>query len=294
MIFKKEKKTPEETLYPLISLRDLVLFPHMIIPLFVGRKKSIAALDKAMGEKKQVIFVAQKHAAINDPLEDDIYRIGTKGEILQILKLSDGTAKILIEGLNRVRINEFIPDETCLLVTVDETVDEGTSSYELEALIRRVNSLFEEYVRIRKQISTDALISVISIEDPSRLSDTIAAHLALKVTDKQTLLEIKNVTKRMEKLHELLQKEIEILMAEKKIQGRVKNQMRKNQREYFLNEQMRAIKNELGQQDEAESEMEELRGKIKKAKMPKNVEEKTLKELKRLSLCLLLEFTEII
>ncbi|OGL45867.1 MAG: endopeptidase La [Candidatus Schekmanbacteria bacterium RBG_16_38_11] len=284
MIFKKEKKTPEETLYPLISLRDLVLFPHMIIPLFVGRKKSIAALDKAMGEKKQVIFVAQKHAAINDPLEDDIYRIGTKGEILQILKLSDGTAKILIEGLNRVRINEFIPDETCLLVTVDETVDEGTSSYELEALIRRVNSLFEEYVRIRKQISTDALISVISIEDPSRLSDTIAAHLALKVTDKQTLLEIKNVTKRMEKLHELLQKEIEILMAEKKIQGRVKNQMRKNQREYFLNEQMRAIKNELGQQDEAKSEIEELRGKIKKAKMPKEVEEKTIKELKKLEM----------
>ena len=284
MIFKKEKKTPEETLYPLISLRDLVLFPHMIIPLFVGRKKSIAALDKAMGEKKQVIFVAQKHAAINDPLEDDIYRIGTKGEILQILKLSDGTAKILIEGLNRVRINEFIPDEKCLLVTVDETVDEGTSSYELEALIRRVNSLFEEYVRIRKQISTDALISVISIEDPSRLSDTIAAHLALKVTDKQTLLEIKNVTKRMEKLHELLQKEIEILMAEKKIQGRVKNQMRKNQREYFLNEQMRAIKNELGQQDEAKSEIEELRGKIKKAKMPKEVEEKTIKELKKLEM----------
>ena len=284
MIFKKEKKTPEETSYPLISLRDLVLFPHMIIPLFVGRKKSIAALDKAMGGKKQVIFAAQKHAAINDPLEDDIYRIGTKGEILQILKLSDGTAKILIEGLNRVKINEFLPNEKSLLVTAEEIVEEETSSYELEALIRRVNSLFEEYVRIRKQISTDALISVVSIEDPSRLSDTIAAHLALKVTDKQALLEIKNVTKRMEKLHELLQKEIEILMAEKKIQGRVKNQMRKNQREYFLNEQMRAIKNELGQQDEAKSEIEELREKIKKAKMPKDVEEKTIKELKKLEM----------
>ena len=284
MIFKKEKKTPEETSYPLISLRDLVLFPHMIIPLFVGRKKSIAALDKAMGGKKQVIFAAQKHAAINDPLEDDIYRIGTKGEILQILKLSDGTAKILIEGLNRIKINEFLPNEKCLLVTAEEIVEEETSSYELEALIRRVNSLFEEYVRIRKQISTDALISVVSIEDPSRLSDTIAAHLALKVTDKQALLEIKNVTKRMEKLHELLQKEIEILMAEKKIQGRVKNQMRKNQREYFLNEQMRAIKNELGQQDEAKSEIEELREKIKKAKMPKDVEEKVIKELKKLEM----------
>jgi len=284
MIFKKEKKTNEAIIYPLIPLRDLVLFPHMIVPLFVGRKKSVSALDEAMADKKQLVFAAQKQANTNDPLEDDIFRIGTKGEILQILKLSDGTVKVLIEGLTRVRITEFIPNEKHFLVKVEEIVDEESYSYELEALIRRVNSLFEEYVRIRKQISADALISVITIDNPGRLADTIAAHIGLKMADKQALLEIRNVAKRMEKLHELLEKEIEIIMAEKKIQGRMKSQMRKNQREYFLNEQMRAIKNELGQQDDAKSEIEELRDKIKRAKMPRDVEDKAIKELKKLEM----------
>ncbi|OGL39785.1 MAG: endopeptidase La [Candidatus Schekmanbacteria bacterium RIFCSPHIGHO2_02_FULL_38_11] len=284
MIFKKEKKPSDNSIYPLIPLRDLVFFPHMIIPLFVGRKRSVSALDNAMMDKKFVIFAAQKQANINEPMEDDIFRVGTKGEILQVLKLSDGTVKILIEGLGRVKINEFIPNDSHLLVKAEEIIDEVDYSYELEALIRRVNSLFEEYVRLRKQISSDALVSVISIDDPSRLSDTIISHLALKVSDKQELLEIKNVTSRMEKLHELLHKEIEILMAEKKFQGKMKNHTRKSQREYLLNEQMRTVKNELAQQDDSKSEIEELREKIKAAKMPKDIEDKTMKELKKLEM----------
>src|SRR3990172_3758569 len=228
MIFKKEKKPSDNSIYPLIPLRDLVFFPHMIIPLFVGRKRSVSALDNAMMDKKFVIFAAQKQANINEPMEDDIFRVGTKGEILQVLKLSDGTVKILIEGLGRVKINEFIPNENHFLVKAEDIVDEVNYSYELEALTRRVNSLFEEYVKLRKQLSSDALVSVISIDDPSRLSDTITSHLAIKMSEKQELLEASEVTKRIEKIHYLLHKEIEILMAEKKFQGKVKNPTRKN------------------------------------------------------------------
>ncbi|OGL45527.1 MAG: endopeptidase La, partial [Candidatus Schekmanbacteria bacterium RBG_16_38_10] len=284
MIFKKEKKPSENSIYPLIPLRDLVLLPHMIIPLFVGRKRSVSALEEAMTDKKLVIFAAQKQANMNEPLEDDIFRVGTKGEILQVLKLSDGTVKILIEGLGRVKINEFIPNENHFLVKAEDIVDEVNYSYELEALTRRVNSLFEEYVKLRKQLSSDALVSVISIDDPSRLSDTIISHLAIKMSEKQELLEASEVTKRIEKLHYLLQKEIEILMAEKKFQGKVKNPARKSHREYLLNEQMRAVKNELAQQDDSKSEIEELKEKIKAAKMPKDVEDKAMKELKKLEM----------
>jgi len=279
MIFKKDKKE-EDVVYPLVPLRDVVLIPNMIIPLFVGRKKSVKALDEAMGKNKYIVLSAQKQASINEPTENDIFRTGTKGEILQLLKMHDGTVKILVEGLARVSINEFIPGEDFFKVNVSELSDESTFSYEQEQLLAKTVTLFEEYVKLRKHISSDAMASIIDIKEPGRLADTIAAHTVLKMKDKQTLLELSNVSKRFENLVIFLEREIENIISGKKMQGRLKSQ--KKNREYMLNEQMRAIKNELGHQDEGKSEIDELREKIMEAKMPQLVQEKALKELKKL------------
>lgn len=216
MIFKKDKKNEDNVIYPLVPLRDVVLIPHMIIPLFVGRKKSVKALDEAMNRNKQIILSTQKQASVNEPKETDISLIGTKGEILQLLKLHDGTIKILVEGIKRVRIKEFIPSEDYFQVLADDIPDEGNYSYEQENLIRKVIPLFEEYVKLRKHISTDALASIVNIEDAGRLSDTIAAHTILKVKDKQTLLETNDVTIRLQKLCYFIEREMEILISEKK------------------------------------------------------------------------------
>lgn len=280
MIFKKDKKTEDDIAYPLVPLRDVVLIPNMIIPLFVGRKKSVKALDEAMGRNKQIVLSAQKQASINEPSEADIFKVGTKGEILQLLKMHDGTVKILVEGLARVRIKEFIPGEDHFKVMVDELPEESIFSYEQEQLVEKTISLFEEYVKLRKHISSDALASIINIKESGRLADTIAAHTVLKMKDKQTLLEINSVSKRFENLIHSLEKEIENIISGKKMQGRLKTQ--KKNREFMLNEQMRAIKNELGQQDEGKSEIDELREKIMEAKMSDAVQEKALKELKKL------------
>ncbi|MBI5374111.1 MAG: endopeptidase La [Candidatus Schekmanbacteria bacterium] len=282
MIFKKDKKNEDNVIYPLVPLRDVVLIPHMIIPLFVGRKKSVKALDEAMNRNKQIILSTQKQASVNEPKETDISLIGTKGEILQLLKLHDGTIKILVEGIKRVRIKEFIPSEDYFQVLADDIPDEGTYSYEQENLIRKVIPLFEEYVKLRKHISTDALASIVNIEDAGRLSDTIAAHTILKVKDKQTLLETNDVTIRLQKLCYFIEREMEILISEKKAHSKPKDQ--KKNREYLLNEQMRAIKNELGQQEDGKSEIDEFREKIKKAKMPQEVETKAARELKKLEM----------
>ncbi|RMF94556.1 MAG: endopeptidase La [Candidatus Schekmanbacteria bacterium] len=280
MIFKKDKKPEDDIAYPLVPLRDVVLIPNMIIPLFVGRKKSVKALDEAMSRDKKIVLSAQKQASINDPTEGDIFRVGTKGEILQMLKMHDGTVKILVEGLSRIRIREFLQDEEYFKVLITEMPDETTFSYELEQLLTRTISLFEEYVKLRKHISADALASIINIKEPGRLADTIAAHTVLKMKDKQALLEISNVAKRFENLINFLDREIENIVSGKKMQGRYKSS--KRNREFMLNEQMRAIKNELGQHDEGKSEIDELREKIIQARMPQAVHEKAMKELKKL------------
>ena len=220
MIFKKDKKPEDDIAYPLVPLRDVVLIPNMIIPLFVGRKKSVKALDEAMGKNKQIVLSAQKQASINEPSEADIFKSGTKGEILQLLKMHDGTVKILVEGLARVKIREFIPGEDHFKVMVEELSDESTFSYEQEQLLGKTISLFEEYVKLRKHISSDALTSIINIKEPGRLADTIAAHTVLKMKDKQALLEINSVSNRFENLINFLEKEIENIISGKKMQGR--------------------------------------------------------------------------
>ena len=285
MFFKNEdgkKKGPRSI--PLLPLRDIIVFPHMVVPLFVGREKSINALEQAMTADKEIVLSAQKKAKTNDPTSEDIFAIGTIGQIIQLLRLPDGTVKVLVEGKRRVRLKRFMPNEDCFLVEVDEIPDVSEKSVEIEALMRSVHQTFENYVKLNKRIPPEMLISVQTIDDPSRLADTIAAALSLKLVDKQGILETDSPTKRLEKLFELMQAEIEILQVEKKIRTRVKKQMEKTQKEYYLNEQMQAIQKELGERDEFKNEIQELEEKIKNKKMSKEAQVKTRKELKKLKM----------
>src|SRR3984893_4058450 len=236
MFFRNDdKKDPRSTgavrTVPLLPLRDIIVFPHMVVPLFVGREKSIAALEEAMSHDKDSLLAAQKKAKTNEPAPDDIFEIGTLGTILQLLRLPDGTVKVLVEGKRRARIHRYLPNERFFVVEAEEVEEQVERSVELEALVRSVQSTFEAYVKLNKRIPPEMLVSVASIDDPARLGDTIVAHLSLKLNDKQAILEEQSSARRLEKLYELMQGEIEILHVEKKIRTRVKKQMEKTQKE---------------------------------------------------------------
>lgn len=278
------KIEPHQKIVPMLPLRDIIIFPHMVVPLFVGREKSINALDEAMNNKQDILLVAQVNAKTNDPKPEDIYNVGTLGTIIQLLRLPDGTIKVLVEGRKRARIQRYIPHDTSFLVEVEEVQENKDVTVEVEALMRSIKSTFETYVKLNKRIPPEMLSSVAVIDDPSRLADTIVAHLNLKLGDKQKILEIESPAERLNKLYELMQGEIEILQVERKIRSRVKKQMEKTQREYYLNEQMQAIQKELGERDEFKSEIQELEDKVKAKKMSAEASKKVKKELKKLKM----------
>jgi ATP-dependent Lon protease len=272
---------------PLLPLRDIIVFPHQVVPLFVGREKSIAALKDAMAnkgsEEKAVIFLAaQKKAKTNDPSPEDIYHFGTIAHLMQLVPLPDGTVKVLVEGVRRGRVKKFLSNDEFFLVEAEEVAEPIDKSVELEALVRSVHAVFEAFVKLNKRIPPEMLMQVASIDDPSRLADTIAVQLSLKLTDRQGLLETENPIQRLEKLYELMQGEIEILQVEKKIRTRVKKQMEKTQKEYYLNEQMQAIQKELGDRDEFKNEVQEIEEKLKNKRLSKEATLKVKKELKKL------------
>jgi ATP-dependent Lon protease len=273
----------EAQMVPVLPLRDVVVFPFMVIPLFVGRTKSIRALEEAMSGEKQILLVSQKNAADDDPQPENIYRIGTLATILQLLKLPDGTVKVLVEGTDRARIVSFLPAEESLRAQVQIVASGAANDRELEALMRSVSAQFEAYVKLNKKIPPEILSTLASMDDPARLADTVAAHLSLKLEEKQEILEKADTRARLEHLLGMMESEIDLLQVEKRIRGRVKRQMEKSQREYYLNEQMKAIQKELGDlSEEGGSELDELTRKIGKAGMPKDVRAKADAELKKL------------
>ena len=274
----------ERTLVPLLPLRDIVVFPHMVVPLFVGREKSIAALEEAMNKEKDILLSAQINPKTNDPKPEDIYETGTLASIIQLLRLPDGTVKVLVKGKKRARIAQFVTNPDFFMVEAEPYLGEGEATVEVEAMMRGVKSTFEQYVKLNKRIPPEMLASVSTIDDPSRLADTIVAHLTLKLPDKQSILEIVSSGERLEKLLSLMQSEIEILQVERRIRSRVKKQMEKTQREYYLNEQMQAIQKELGERDDFKSEIQELEEKAKKKKMSTEARERITKEIKKLKM----------
>ena len=274
---------PEAITLPLLPLRDVVVFPHMVIPLFVGRPKSIKALEAAMEAGRQIMLVAQKAAGKDEPKADDMFEIGCVSSILQMLKLPDGTVKVLVEGIQRATTNSISEQDEHFVGEVVPLAPEGEPSPEVEALRRAVTQQFDQYVKLNKKIPPEILTSIAGIDDPGRLADTIAAHLPLKLEAKQSVLDLSSVAQRLEKLLELLEHEVDILQVEKRIRGRVKRQMEKSQREYYLNEQVKAIQKELGDGEEG-ADMEDLEKKIKAARMPAEARKKAESELKKLKL----------
>ena len=269
---------------PVLPLRDVVVYPHMVIPLFVGRQKSIIALDKAMSAGKRILLVAQKTADLDDPQPSDLYKVGTLATILQLLKLPDGTVKVLVEGgervlVDRINVDDYFSAEVTLLNEA-ERQDER----EIDVLVRSIISQFEAYVKLNKKVPPEILTSLSGIDEPGRLADTVAAHMALKLSEKQHILEIQDVMGRLERVLGIIEGEIDVLQIEKRIRGRVKNQMEKSQREYYLNEQMKAIQKELGEMDDVPNELADLENKIEKAGMTKEGKEKAVSELNKLKL----------
>lgn len=273
---------PQGVLYPVLPLRDIVVFPHMIVPLFVGREKSVRALEDVMKDDKQILLVTQRNASQDEPTTDDIYSIGTIGTVLQLLKLPDGTVKVLVEGTRRARISEYVPNENFFQAYADPIEPETSDNRETEALLRAVVTQFEQYIKLNKKIPPEVLVSVNQIEDVGKLADTIASHLALKIQDKQDLLEAVKVSDRLERVYAFMEGEIGVLQVEKRIRNRVKRQMEKTQREYYLNEQLKAIQKELGEGEEGRDELAELEEKIKRTKLPKEARDKALGEAKKL------------
>src|SRR4029450_2740777 len=268
---------------PLLPLRDVVVFPHMVIPLFVGRPKSIKALDMAMDAGKHILLVAQKQAAKDDPGAEDLYEIGSIATVLQMLKLPDGTVKVLVEGTQRARIANVVDRGEYLVAEAVPLAGDPGSANEVEAMRRALLAQFDQYVKLNKKIPPEILTSMSGIDDGGRLADAIAAHLPLKLEQKQQILEMSEVGKRLEHLLGVIEGEVDILQVEKRIRGRVKRQMEKSQREYYLNEQVKAIQKELGEGDE-NADLEEMEKKIKAAKMSKEAESKVLGELKKLKM----------
>ncbi|MDI2113500.1 endopeptidase La [Commensalibacter nepenthis] len=282
----EQKDTQEQNNFGLIAvlpLRDIVVFPHMIVPLFVGREKSVKALEKVESQRNQILLVSQKDAALEDPTENDIYHFGTVASILQILKLPDGTIKVLVEGFQRAKVKTLYDREAYFeadIEIVEEVVNEA--SKELDALQRTVTTQFEQYIKLNKSIAPEVLVAVNQIDNPYKLVDTITSHLNLKVADKQMILEIIPVEERLERLLEHLEAELGVLQVEKRIRNRVKKQMEKTQREYYLNEQMKAIQKELGEGEDGKDELSELEEKIKKIRLSKEARDKALSDLKKL------------
>ncbi len=269
-------------IYPVLPLRDIVVFPHMIVPLFVGRDKSVRALEDVMKDDKQVLLLAQKNAAEDDPSADDIYGVGTIATVLQLLKLPDGTVKVLVEGGQRARVTGYLENEQFFEAQAVLLEEPSADDQELEALSRSVVTQFDQYIKLNKKIPPEALVSINQIESPSKLADTIASHLALKISEKQELLETETVAERLERVYSFMESEIGVLQVEKKIRNRVKRQMEKTQREYYLNEQLKAIQKELGEGEDGKDEAGELEERIAKTKLSKEAREKSLTELKKL------------
>ena len=288
MLFRNDKKDPEATIggarVPLLPLRDIIVFPHMVVPLFVGRQRSIKALEEATQKQSLIFLSSQKDAKTNEPSEDDIYRIGTLGSVVQMLKLPDGTVKVLIEGKKRAKIASFVANPDFFLVDVEDAQEANDRTTEAEALIREVHTTFENYVKLKKKIPPEMVMSVSSIDEPGRLSDTIVAHLGIKLEDRQNLLETFNAAERLEKVLGHMRAEIEILEVERRIRSRVKKQMERSQKEYYLNEQMRAIQKELGEKDEFKNEIQEIEEKLKQKKLSAEAKDKVEKELKKLKM----------
>ncbi len=269
---------------PVLPLRDVVVYPHMVIPLFVGRDKSIVALDRAMASNKQILLIAQQKAELDDPAADDLYEVGTVATILQLLKLPDGTVKVLVEGGERARVIDMaMGDHFSADISVLREENQHDER-EIDVLVRSIIAQFEQYVKLNKKVPPEILTSLSGIEEPGRLADTVAAHMALKLAEKQRILEIRDVKVRLEQILGIIEGEIDVLQIEKRIRGRVKQQMEKSQREYYLNEQMKAIQKELGEMEDAPNELQDLENKIEQAGMPKEAKEKATSELNKLKL----------
>jgi len=275
---------PDKQQYPLLPLRDVVVFPNVVVPLFVGRDKSIKALEYAMSHQKEVFLSAQKDAKVDSPKAKDIYEFGTLSTVLQLLKLPDGTVKALIEGKQRGKIEKYVDRPEFFMVEVSTLPTSHETTVEVKALMRSINANFEEYAKLNNKISQEVVSTVTSIEDPSRLADTIAGHLSLKVKDKQELLEIEGLSQRLENLFEKLRSEIEILQLEQRLKARVKKQMEKTQKDYYLNEQMRAIHKEMGTKDDFKAELDDLDKKIKRKRLPKEAHARVKQEFKKLKM----------
>jgi ATP-dependent Lon protease len=275
-------KSTAPELFPVLPLRDIVVFPYMIVPLFVGREKSIAALEEVMRTDKQILLVAQKNASDDEPATDGIYTMGTLASVLQLLKLPDGTVKVLVEGTVRAAIRRYTDNANYFEAEIERVAETTGAEDEIEALARSVVSQFESYVKLNKKISPEVLGTTAQIEDYSKLADTIASHLAIKIAEKQQILEVTTISERLERVFTLMESEISVLQVEKKIRSRVKRQMEKTQREYYLNEQMKAIQKELGDNEEGRDDLAEIEQKIEKTKLSKEAREKALGELKKL------------
>lgn len=272
----------QQTKYPVLSLRDVVVFPHMVIPLFVGREKSIQALDTVMENDQKVVLLSQKDPTVDNPKQKDLYTVGTLAKVLQLLRLPDGTVKVLLEGEERVNVVKLWNDSSFFEATVEPFKEESGPEQEIKALVRTLTSQFDQYVKLQKKIPSDLLSSITQISDPSKLTDIVAAHLGFKLEEKQLLLETKSIPSRFEKIIGFMEGEIGVMQAEKRIRNRVKRQMEKTQREYYLNEQLKAIQKELGEGEEGKDELSEIEEKIKKTKLSKEARERAVSELKKL------------
>ncbi|MDD3288087.1 MAG: endopeptidase La [Alphaproteobacteria bacterium] len=274
--------SPSGALYPVLPLRDIVVFPHMIVPLFVGREKSVRALEDAMQEDKQILLLTQKNASQDDPIKEDLYTIGTIGTILQLLKLPDGTVKVLVEGVQRAQVVHHAENVEFFQAFAERMDEFVTDRNELEALARAVVNQFEQYIKLNKKIPPEVMVSVNQIDNAAKLADTVASHLTLKIAEKQELLELTSINQRLEKIFGHMEGEIGVLQVEKKIRSRVKKQMEKTQREYYLNEQMKAIQKELGEGEDGKDENALIEDQINKTKLSKEAKEKAMAELKKL------------
>ena len=276
------KSDVDNSIAAVLPLRDIVVFPHMIVPLFVGREKSVRALEEVMSEEKQILLLTQKNASDDDPSADGLHTIGTLATVLQLLKLPDQTVRVLVEGKSRARVTGFLPRNDFFQATIERIPDNVGEAKETEALIRTVKTNFEQYIKLNKKIPAETLASVAQIDEPAKLADIVASHLSVKISDRQTLLETLNTGERLEKVLSLIEAEIGVLQVERKIRSRVKRQMEKTQREYYLNEQLKAIQKELGEGEEGRDEMNELENRIRKTKLSKEAREKAMAEVKKL------------
>src|SRR5215475_7473914 len=267
---------------PVLPLRDIVVFPHMIVPLFVGREKSVRALEEVMNDEKQILLLTQKVAAEDDPSPDGLHHVGTLATVLQLLKLPDQTVRVLVEGKSRARVVTFSPRTDFFQAKIEGLTDHGGDTKETEALMRTVKTNFENYIKLNKKIPAETLASLSQIDDPAKLSDMVASHLSVKISDRQQLLETLNTVERLERVLAMIESEIGVLQVERKIRTRVKRQMEKTQREYYLNEQLKAIQKELGEGEEGRDELNELEERIRKTKLSKEAREKAQGEMKKL------------